>query len=97
LPSESESESESPSGEPSGSPVERVEDADEDEALLRRRLTAVAVTVLLLTAAALAIISALGQLLVDPSFRVSETLIGMFVAALLALLGIKGIERWTGR
>ena len=44
--------------------------------------------VLLATAAALALISAFGELFVDPTFHVSETLIGMFIAAVLALCGI---------
>lgn len=83
----------SPSPQSSGSPSQPSPERPTDEQAIRAKLVAVAVVALIVSAVLLAFISALGELFVDPQFRVSETLIGMFIAASLALLGVASWDR----
>jgi succinate dehydrogenase hydrophobic anchor subunit len=88
--------SESPSGSPSR-PSSASTGGTNSEDRLRARLTAVAIIALTATVVLMAATDTLGRLFRDPAFHVSEPIVGMFLASLLALLGIKGFERFLNR
>jgi hypothetical protein len=61
--------------------------------VLFRRLRAVSVIVILGLIVFLVVVDALGRLIVDPSFRVSEVFLGTLVGALTLALGLEITSR----
>lgn len=64
-------------------------DKDEQQRLIRRAQI-IAAGVILALVVLLVVVDTLGRLFIDPTFRVSEIILGTLVGALLTLLGLAG-------